>query len=421
MPKPTDAGAAVRAVITGLGAVTPVGSNVPQMWDNLLAGRSGIGQIRQLEASQLSRLASRIGAEVPDWKAEQRLGRRTAAETDRFIQFALVAAAEALQQSGLEPEREDRERLGVVMGNTIGAMPAITRQQERITAEGRVRLSPYFVTSLMPNMAAAHLSVTHSLYGPNQTLSTACASGADAIGTAVSLLRAGRADVVLAGGTESIYCLLILAGLAAARALSSSNDPATACRPIDRDRHGIGMGEGAGVVVLESLEHARRRDAAILGEVLGYGTCSDGCHLTAPSTRGQVYCIRQALRDAGLAPAAVQYVNAHGTSTPLGDRTETASLKEVFGGQAYRIPVSSTKAATGHTLGAAGAVEAVICLKAMAQGILPPTLNLVNRDPECDLDYVPAQAREARVEVSLSNSFGFGGQNASLGLGRWSG
>jgi 3-oxoacyl-[acyl-carrier-protein] synthase II len=386
------------------------------MWDGLLAGRSGIGLIRQFDTAAV---ACKVGAEVPAWNAEDLLGRRTAAETDRFIQFAMVAAAEALRESGLDLDGEDRERVGVIIGNTIGGMPAITRQQERITAEGRTRTSPHFVTSMMPNMAAAHLSVVHGLFGPNMTLSTACASGADALGTAMLLIRNGRADVILAGGTESIFCTLILAGLGAARALSANPDPSTACRPFDLRRDGMVMGEGAGMVVIESLEHAVRRGAAVHGEVLGYGSCSDGYHVTAPSTRGQVHCMRQALRDAGLGPGAVQYINAHGTSTPIGDKVETASLKEVFGDLATGIPVSSTKAATGHMLGAAGAVEAIICLKAIETGIIPPTLNLGQADPECDLDYVPGQARQARVDVALSNSFGFGGQNAALALGRF--
>jgi 3-oxoacyl-[acyl-carrier-protein] synthase II len=273
---------------------------------------------------------------------------------------------------------------------------------------------------MMPNMAAAHLSVTHGLFGPNLTLSTACASGADSIGTAAMLIRTGRAEVVLAGGTESIYCALILGGLGAARALSGNNDPASACRPFDLRRDGMVMGEGAGVVVVESLHHALRRGAAIYGQVLGYGSSSDGHHVTAPSVRGQVCCMRQALRDAGIEPGEVNYINAHGTSTPVGDKTETASIKELFGKAAYGIPVSSTKAATGHTLGAAGTVEAIICLKAMENGIIPPTLNLEEKDPDCDLDYVPGQARAAPVNVALSNSFGFGGQNATLILGRFS-
>ncbi len=416
MPKPSDRPASGRAVITGMGAVTPVGKSVPEMWDGLLQGKSGIGLIRQFDTGLLS---CKIGAEVQDWNAEGLLGRRTAGETDRFIQFTLVAAAEALRQSGLDLNGEDRERIGVVMGNTIGGMPNITRQQEKIANEARIRLSPYFVTSMMPNMAAAHLSVSHGLFGPNLTLSTACASGADSLGTAAMLLKAGRAEVMLAGGTESIYCALIMGGLAAARALSANSDPASACRPFDLRRDGMVMGEGAGVVVVESLEHALKRGAAILGEVLGYGSSSDGNHVTAPSVRGQVYCMRQALRDAGIEPGTVKYINAHGTSTPVGDKTETASIKEVFGSAAYGIPVSSTKAATGHTLGAAGTVEAIICLKAMQDGILPPTLNLEQKDPECDLDYVPGKAREAPVEVALSNSFGFGGQNATLVLGRF--
>ena len=413
-----NAAASGRAVITGLGTVTPVGKSVPEMWNSLLAGKSGIGLIRQFDTGMIP---CKIGAEVPDWKADEQLGRRTASETDRFIQYALVAAAEALRQSGLNLDSENRERIGVVMGNTIGGMPNITRQQEKITAEGRVKLSPHFVTSMMPNMAAAHLSVTHGLFGPNMTLSTACASGADSIGTAMMLIRAGRADVMLAGGTESIYCTLILGGLGAARALSGNNDPAAACCPFDLRRDGMVMGEGAGVVVVESLDHAQHRGAAILGEVLGYGSCSDGRHVTAPSVRGQVYCMGQALQDAGVDPGVVNYINAHGTSTPVGDKTETASIKEVFGSLAYGIPVSSTKASTGHTLGAAGTVEAIICLKAIENGIVPPTLNLEKKDPECDLDYVPGKARAAKISVALSNSFGFGGQNATLVLGRWSG
>jgi 3-oxoacyl-[acyl-carrier-protein] synthase II len=418
MANRNEAGASGRVVITGLGAVTPVGKSVPEMWDNLLQGRSGIGLIRQFDTGKI---ACKTGAEVPDWNPEAQLGKRTANETDRFIQFALAAAAEALRHSGLNLDAEDRERVGVVMGNTIGGMPNITRQQEKIAAEGRARLSPYFVTSMMPNMAAAYLSVSHGLFGPNLTLSTACASGADSIGTAAMLIRTGRAEVLLAGGTESIYCTLILAGLGAARALSGNSDPTSACRPFELRRDGMVMGEGAGVVVVESLEHALRRGAAIHGELLGYGSCSDGHHVTAPSVRGQVYCMRQALGDAGIDPAAVGYINAHGTSTPVGDKTETASIKEVFGSRAYGIPVSSTKAATGHTLGAAGTIEAIICLKAMENGIIPPTLNLEQKDPECDLDYVPGRPRAAEIQVALSNSFGFGGQNATLVLGRFSG
>ena len=415
MPKTSDGAASGRVVITGLGAVTPVGKSVPEMWDGLLKGKSGVGLIRQFDTAKI---ACKIGAEVPDWVAEAQVGKRTASETDRFIQYALVAAAEALRQSGLNLDGEDRERVGVLMGNTIGGIPNITRQQEKITTEGRVRLSPYFVTSMIPNMAAAHLSVLHGLFGPNMTLSTACASGADSIGMASMLIKAGRADVMLAGGTESIYCTLIMGGLGAARALSGNNDPASACRPFDLRRDGMVMGEGAGVIVVESLDHALRRGATIYGEVLGYGSCSDANHLTAPSVRGQAYCMRQALRDAGIEPGAVKYINAHGTSTPVGDKTETASIKEVFGKLAYGIPVSSTKAATGHMLGAAGTVEAIICLKAIENGILPPTLNLEEKDPECDLDYVPGQPREGKIDVALSNSFGFGGQNATLVLGR---
>jgi 3-oxoacyl-[acyl-carrier-protein] synthase II len=406
-----------RAVITGMGAVTPVGKSVPEMWDSLLKEKSGIGLISQFDTGMIP---CKVGAEVPDWIAEEQVGKRTASETDRFIQYTMVAAAEALRDSGLNLDGEDRERIGVVMGNTIGGMPNITRQQEKITAEGRVRLSPHFVTSMMPNMAAGHLSVIHGLHGPNMTLTTACSSGADSIGTAMMLIRTGRADILLAGGTESIYCTLILGGLGAARALSTNNDPASACCPFDLRRDGMVMGEGAGVVVVESQEHALRRGAAIHGEVLGYWNCCDGNHVTAPSTPGQVYCMRQALRDAGVEPGAVNYINAHGTATPLGDKTETASIKEVFGSLAYNIPVSSTKAATGHMLGAAGTVEAIICLKAMEKGILPPTLNLEKRDPECDLDYVPGRARAAQINVALSNSFGFGGQNATLVLGRLS-
>lgn len=407
-----------RVVITGLGLVTPIGKEVNEFWNNLVKGVSGIGPVTLFETGDLP---SRIGAEVKCWDPTAYLPPKLARETDRFIQFGLVAANKALEDSGIDLEQEERYRAGVVFGNSIGGIMTVTQEQHRLSTDPSARTRPHFIPKMLPNLAAGRLSILHGLYGPCLTVSAACASGSDAVGLAAQMLRSGRADVMVAGGAEALYCRLVYSGLCAARAMSTRNDhPEKASRPFDRLRDGMVLGEGAGVVVLETLEHAARRGARIYGELLGYGSCGDGYHVMAPEPdgRGEVYCMRQALADADLNPAQVDYINAHGTSTPLGDKVETLAIRKVFGSHAYNIPVSSIKGSIGHLMAAGGVVELIACIKALETGIIPPTLNQEERDPDCDLDYVPNYAREKQVDIAVSNSFGFGGQNASLVIGR---
>ncbi|MBB6733214.1 beta-ketoacyl-ACP synthase II [Cohnella zeiphila] len=405
-----------RVVITGMGAVTPVGIGVAEYWRQLLSGQGGIGRITRYDAEEWP---VRIAAEVKGFDPAAYMPRKLAGQTDIFMQFALAAAAEALTDS--RPAASP-ERVGIVLGTALGGISTAADTQDQITRSGSFRVSPHLVPKVLGNIAAAHIGIVHGLQGPSYTVNTACSSGADAVGLAAMLLRSGQADAVVAVGAESILCGLMDAGLAAARALSARNDePARASRPFERDRDGFVMGEGAGAVVLETLDGARARGAGIKAELLGHANCTDGYHVTSPEPegRGEIYCMRQALAQAGLSPDSVDYVNAHGTSTPLGDRLETRALKAVFGEHARRIPISSTKGATGHLMGAGGVTELIACVQAIREGAVPPTLNYEQPDPECDLDYVPNEARKADVRVAMSNSFGFGGQNASLIVGRY--
>jgi 3-oxoacyl-[acyl-carrier-protein] synthase II len=405
-----------RIVVTGMGAITPIGVGVSSYWLSLQKGISGISTIRRFDPSELP---VKIAAEVKDFNPTDFLPKKLVGQTDIFMQFAMIAAAEALADS---KPKASPERIGIVLGTALGGISTAAQTQEQITRSGSYRVTPHFVPKMLGNIAAAHIGIIHNFRGPSFTLNTACSSGADAIGLASLLLKTGQADVVVAVGAESILCSLMDAGLAATRALSTRNDnPAKASRPFDLHRDGFVMGEGGGAVVLETLNSARERGADIKAELLGYANGTDAYHVTSPepSGRGEILCMQKALDLAGLAPSDVGYINAHGTSTPLGDRIETQALKEVFGEWVRSIPVSSTKGATGHLMGAGGVTELIACIQAIREGVVPPTLNYEQPDPECDLDYVPNEARRADVKVAMSNSFGFGGQNTSLIVGEY--
>lgn len=401
-----------RIVITGMGAVTPLGIGTKAYWEGLIKGECGIEKITLLDASPVQ---CQIGAEVKNFIPGEFMPAKLVRESDRFIQFALAAVQMAVDDSRIDLSREDPFRVGVVFGTAIGGIITVTGEQTRLLNGSRI--SPHFVPKFLTNLASGQVAIRYGIKGPNLTVTTACASGSDAVGNAMHMLKRGEADVVIAGGAESLFCLLMLAGLCSARALSCRNDePGKASRPFDRDRDGFVMGEGAGVLIVETLEHAVRREAHILAELAGYGRCGDGYHtvVPAPDAAGEIHCMRKALESAGISAEEVDYINAHGTSTVLGDQVETKAIKEVFGPRAYRIPVSSTKGATGHLMGAGGVTELIACVKAIREDLIPPTINYSNPDLECDLDYVPNTARKTTVRVAMSNSFGFGGQNASL-------
>lgn len=403
-----------RVVLTGMGAVTPLGCGVQNFWSDLIAGRCGVDRITLFDSSNLP---SKIGAEVKHFHPTDYLPPKLVRETDRFIHFALVTADQALEESGLDMGSVDPYRVGIVFGTTVGGVTTITEAQTEFASNTKYRVKPHFMPKMLPNLAAAQIAIRHGIKGLSLTLSTACASGTDVIGIAMSLLQAGAADVIIAGASDSIYCKLVFAGLCSARAMSTRNDePAKASRPFDRQRDGMVMGEGGGSVVLEGLDHVRKRKARPLAELLGYANCGDGFHTMAPQPdgKGEIYCMRQALKSASLTPDDIDYINAHGTSTPNGDRVETLAIKEVYGDRAYRIPVSSIKGATGHMIAAAGIVELIASTKAIREGIIPPTINYQEKDPECDLHYVPNEAQASPVTTVMSNSFGFGGQNACL-------
>lgn len=405
-----------RIVITGMGAVTPIGISVDAYWNQLKGGVSGISRITRFDAEGLP---VRIAAEVKNFVPAELLPRKLAAQTDIFMQFALTAAKEALEDS--KPQAAP-QRIGIVLGTALGGIATTTMTQEQMTQSGSYRVSPHTVPKMLGNIAAAHISILHGFLGPSLTISTACSSGADAIGMGAMLLKSGQADVIIAVGAESILSQLMIAGLSSARALSTRNDdPLKASRPFDAARDGFVMGEGGGAVVLETLESAQRRGAEIKAELLGYANSTDAYHVTSPEPTGsgEILCMQKAIADAGIQPSDIGYINAHATSTKLGDLIETKAIKAVFGEGASRVPVSSTKAATGHLMGAGGVTELIACVQAIREGILPPTLNYETPDPECDLDYVPNQARKADLRVAMSNSFGFGGQNASVIVGKY--
>ncbi len=403
-----------RVIVTGMGAITPLGNSVEEFWRGCLEGRSGIGPFT---AFDVSKYPTRIAGEVTDFNPRDYMDAREARRMARFSQFAVAATRQALEDAGLELDKEDRTRTGVILGNGIGGFPNVEEAVHTIRDKGGLRIDPFFLAKMLPNMAAAQISLMFGIKGYSNTVITACAAGTQAIGDTLDVIRAGRADVVISGGTEAALSELGLCGFAVIRALSTRNDePEKASRPFDAGRDGFVAAEGAAVFVLESLEHARRRDAPILAELAGYGACNDAYHLVAPCADGDgaVRAMQWALEDAGVSPDEVDYINAHGTSTKLNDAAETVALKKAFGELAYRIPVSATKSMVGHSFGAAGALESVACIQSIGSGLIHPTINYERADPECDLDYVPNEPRRADVRVALNNSFGFGGQNACL-------
>jgi 3-oxoacyl-[acyl-carrier-protein] synthase II len=408
-----------RVVVTGLGCISPVGNTVQETWNSLLEGKSGAGWITHFDAS---RHKTRFAAEVKGFDGAALFGTRDARKMDRFTQFATVATLEALAQAGLNITESNRDRVGVVIGTGIGGIGTLMEQAEVLRERGPERVSPFLVPMMISDSAAGMLAIRLGARGPNMAIATACASGNNAIGEALEMIRRGSADVMIAGASEAALVPVAMAGMNVMTALSTRNeDPQTASRPFDKERDGFLMGEGAGILILETLEHAKERGANILAEITGYGTTDDAHHISAPAENGAgaAMSMKLALEDAGLTINDIEYINAHGTSTPLNDKSETAAIKTVFGEQAYQIPVSSTKSMTGHLLGASGAVEAAVCIMAIRDQILPPTINYHTPDPECDLDYVPNQARRASPKHVMSNSFGFGGHNATLVISRF--
>lgn len=408
-----------RVVVTGLGVVTPLGRAIDGFWDRIVRSESGVGPITLFDVAGYR---VQFGGQVP-WEPEQEdiANPKELKRLDRFTQFAIASAKDAVADSGIDFSKEDPYRCGVVIGSGIGGLWEFEVQEERLLHKGIDKVSPFTIPKLMVNSASGHVSSIYGIKGPNFAVATACASAANSIGDALRAIQYGDADVMVTGGSEAALTPIGLAGFQNMRALSFRSDaPQQASRPFDVDRDGFVLAEGAGVVVIEEFEHARKRGARIYGELKGYGASGDAGHITQPDDegRGAAHAMAMALKDAGLNPDAVQYINAHGTSTPLGDKAETKAIKRVFGDHAKRLAVSSTKSQLGHTLGASGGIELAVCALIMSRGTISPTINLDTPDPECDLDYVPKVARDAKVDVAMSNSFGFGGHNASLVLAR---
>lgn len=409
-----------RVVVTGLGLVTAVGHDVPTTWQSLLEGKSGADYIKKFDASDFS---VKFACEVKDFDPLSFLEKKEARRMGAFTHFALAASDEAVKNSGLVIDDSNAEMVGTYISSGIGDFWAIEREHEKLLTSGPDRVSPFFIVSAIVNLASGNVSIRHGAKGPNSATATACSAGAHAIGDSFRLIERGDADAMICGGAESAITPMSVAGFASMRALSTRNDdPKTASRPFDLERDGFVIGEGAGILVLEELEFARRRGAKILGEIVGYGMSGDAFHVTMPdeSGSGAVRVMERALQDAGISPDAIDYINAHGTSTPYNDKFETLAIKQVFGERAYKIPVSSTKSMTGHALGAAGGLEAVFSVKVLNENIVPPTINYTTPDPDCDLDYVPNAPREHKAEYVLSNNFGFGGTNACLIFKRYS-
>ncbi|GIW89495.1 MAG: 3-oxoacyl-[acyl-carrier-protein] synthase 2 [Isosphaeraceae bacterium] len=408
-----------RVVITGMGVVTALGTRLEDYWSALLAGRSGVGPLTLFDTTDFK---VHFGGQVQNWDPDAHFGAKEARRLDRFAQFALVAAESAVVDSGIDFQRHEPYRIGVLIGSGIGGLNEFEEQHRNLLEKGPSRISPFTIPKLMVNAASGQVSIRYGLKGPTSAVATACASAANAIGDAFELIRDGYADVMITGGSEAAITPMGLGGFASMRALSTRNDaPERASRPFDRDRDGFVLAEGAGILILEEESAARARGARIYAEMLGYGMSADGSHITAPDEdgRGAARAMRNCLDQAQCPPDAVDYINAHGTSTPLGDLAETRAMKAVFGPHARKLMVSSTKSQLGHLLGASGGVELVAAALAIHRGVIPPTINLDTPDPECDLDYVPHQPREVRVDRVMSNSFGFGGHNASLLIGRY--
>ncbi|HET9735559.1 MAG TPA: beta-ketoacyl-ACP synthase II [Burkholderiales bacterium] len=405
-----------RVVVTGLGIVCPVGNTVEDAWSSLVAGKSGIGRITRFDASAF---ACQIAGEVKGFDAAAYLPPKEARHMDTFIHYGLAAAIQAWKDSGLQVTEANAERIGVNIGSGIGGLPRIEETHAELSQRGPRRISPFFVPASIINMISGHMSIMYGMKGPNLAVVTACTTGLHAIGLAARTIEYGDADVMLAGGAEATVSPLGVGGFAAARALSTRNDdPASASRPWDKDRDGFVLGEGGGVLVLEELEHAKARGAKVYCEVVGFGMSADAFHMTAPNLDGPRRCMRAALANARIAPDKVQYLNAHGTSTPLGDKNETEAIKQAFGAQAAKLVVNSTKSMTGHLLGGAGGIESVFTALAVQRQVSPPTINIFNQDPECDLDYCANAARDLKIDYAVKNNFGFGGTNGTLVFAR---
>jgi 3-oxoacyl-[acyl-carrier-protein] synthase II len=408
-----------RVVVTGLGCISPLGNDVQTTWENILAGKSGVGLITHYDASEYK---TKFAAEVKGFDAIQLFGNRDARRMDRYTQLAVATTLQAVEDAGLKITDNNRDRIGVIIGTGIGGLETLFEQMQVFIERGPLRVSPFLVPMMLPDSAAGMVAINLGVRGPNLAVVTACATGTNAVGEAAEVIRRGQADIMLAGGSEASIIPIAMAGLGVMTALSTYNeDPQRASRPFDLNRDGFVMGEGAAVLVLESLDHARERGARILAELTGYGATNDAYHISAPAENGAgaAICMQMALDYAQLNAEDIGYINAHGTSTQLNDKSETAAIKTVFGETAYQIPVSSTKSMTGHLLGASGALEALFCVKVLQDCVLPPTINYETPDPECDLDYVPNQSRPAKVQNIMSNSFGFGGHNATIILSRY--
>jgi 3-oxoacyl-[acyl-carrier-protein] synthase II len=410
-----------RVVVTGTGLVTPLGTGTDKTWSALCQGRSGIGPITRFDASDFG---VRIAAEVKDFVATDFIDAKLARHLDLFVQYAVATAGMAIRDAGLIIDASNATRVGVFTGNGIGGLPTIEKYHKISLERGPRKITPFFIPMVISNMSAGQVSIVYGAKGPNLSVTTACAAGTHAVGEAFRSVSRGDCDVAITGGSESTICPLAVGGFNAMKALSRNNEnPEKACRPFDRDRDGFIISEGGGMLVLEELEHARTRGADILAEVVGFGLSGDGYHMAAPPEDGDgaVRCMRMALEDGGLLPEDIDYINAHGTSTPLNDVVETRAIKTVFGSHAFKLAVSSSKSMTGHMLGGAGGIESVFLALTIRDQVIPPTVNLENPDPECDLDYVPGRARKTKIGAALSNSFGFGGTNAVLAMKRFAG
>lgn len=404
-----------RVVITGMGSITSMGIGADALWEGIANGRSGISRLERIDVSDLP---ARVGAEIKEFDPGAFIDKKELKRMDRFAHYAAAAAQLSVDQARLDTTQVNGERMGVIIGTGIGGIETLENQHNVLLEKGPDRVSPFFVPMMIPNMGAGLIAIRFGAKGFVECVVTACASSTNSIGDAFKVIQRGDADIMIAGGTEAPITRLTLAGFCANKALTTHEDPATACRPFDLERSGFIIGEGAAVVILEELEHAMNRGADIVAEVVGYACTNDAYHITAPAEGGEggARCMKLAIEDAGIAPSEVGYINAHGTSTQLNDKNETAAIKAVFGDHAYKLAVSSTKSMTGHLVGAAGALEAIITARALKEGFLPPTINYRTPDPECDLDYVPNTGRKAGLTYALSNSFGFGGHNATLAL-----
>ncbi|MFA6309703.1 MAG: beta-ketoacyl-ACP synthase II [Clostridia bacterium] len=402
-----------RVVITGMGTITSLGTKVDEFWDAIKEGKNGISKVERFDTTNY---VTKVAAEIKDFEPSDYMDRKEAKRMDRYIQFAMAASKTAVENSKLDIENSDRDRIGVLIGTGIGGIETLANQHEILLNKGPGRVSPFFIPMMIPNMASGSVAIQFGVKGFNECVITACATSTNAIGDAFNVIKRNAADVMIAGGSEAAVSPLSFAGFCSMKAMSTTEDPNCACRPFDQNRDGFVMGEGAGIVILEEYEYAKKRGANIIAEIVGYGCTNDAYHITAPAPNGEggAKCMRIAIEDAKIEKSEIGYINAHGTSTDLNDKNETFAIKTVFGELAAKIPVSSTKSMTGHLLGAAGAIEAIICSCALRDGFLPPTINYNNPDPNCDLDYVPNKGRKAEIKYALTNSLGFGGHNATL-------